>query len=231
MESKSLQLNGASWSVFRMGESAWLIQPAVSDGILDLIHSTTDVLERSKIHGLVDVISAYDSITLIFDSQTSDLENRIPETLPKGKQTLIASSVTYEIEVCYELGLDWKEMEAKSGFRKDEIIEIHSSKEYTIAMTGFLPGFVFLSGLDKQIAVSRKETPRTSVPTGSIGIGGNQTGIYSLESPGGWQIIGRTPQSFFKIDENPPMKMKAGDKIKFVSISENEFIEMENSSG
>jgi len=90
-------------------------------------------------------------------------------------------------------------------------------------MMGFMPGFIFLDGLDQRIAVSRKEKPRIKVPSGSVGIGGNQTGIYSLESPGGWQIIGRTTESFFDVKKTPPTELKAGDKIRFKPISNEEF--------
>tara|TARA_R110002124_G_scaffold195520_1_gene362581 strand:- start:17866 stop:18549 length:684 start_codon:yes stop_codon:yes gene_type:complete len=222
MESKLLQFNGVSWSVFRMGESAWLIKPQIDEALLDCIHKTNSLLERSEIPQLVDVIPAYDSLTLIFNSssfnifQISDIKSQLynPETS------------LYEIPVCYNLGLDWDEMEQKTMLKKEEIISVHSSKEYTIAMTGFLPGFVFLEGLDEQISVSRKENPRIKVPSGSIGIGGNQTGIYSIESPGGWQIIGRTPELFFDVNQNPPIKFKAGDKVRFQQITNNEFLKL-----
>ena len=90
-------------------------------------------------------------------------------------------------------------------------------------MMGFLPGFVFLDGLDESLTVPRMESPRTKIPEGSIGIGGNQTGFYSLESPGGWNIIGRTSKSFFDQKKNPPTELQAGDKIRFFRISKEEF--------
>lgn len=227
MESKLLQFNGVSWSVFRMGESAWLIKPQIDQALLGCIHKTNSLLERSEIPQLVDVIPAYDSLTLIFNSssfdifQISDIKSQLynPETS------------SYEIPVCYDLGLDWDEMESVTGLNKKEIISIHASTEYTLAMMGFLPGFIFLEGLDKRIHVSRKRNPRTSIPRGSIGIGGSQTGLYSLQSPGGWQIIGRTPQSFFDVKNNPPVSLKAGDRITFIPISEDEYAKMVQENG
>jgi KipI family sensor histidine kinase inhibitor len=98
-------------------------------------------------------------------------------------------------------------------------------------MMGFLPGFIFLEGLDDRISVARKETPRVKVPAGSVGIGGNQTGIYSLESPGGWQIIGKTAESFFDVTKKPPTKLKPGDKTRFKPISKDEFDKIVSKNG
>lgn len=230
MESKSLLLNGISWSIFRMGERTWLLRPQIEEGVLEYIHKTTLLLEDSGVEELIDIIPAYDSLTIIFNSSDIDLKKKF-STLNTTVQGVKLQLLIHEVKVCYEVGLDWLEMEQKTRLTKEEIISIHSSKEYTIAMTGFLPGFIFLDGLDERIAASRKKTPRTSVPKGSVGIGGNQTGIYSLESPGGWQIIGKTPQSFFSVDENPPMQLKAGDKVKFIPVSKSEFVEMEKNNG
>ena len=231
MESELLQLNGFSWSPFRIGETSWLIQPQISVEVLDCIHSTTDLLEKGDLEGLIDIIPAYDSITLIFDSIISDLSDKISKEY-SGRGKVSASNFRiHEIKVCYELGLDWNEMEEKTQLRKEEIISIHSSQEYSLAMMGFLPGFIFLEGLDDRISVTRKETPRVKVPAGSVGIGGNQTGIYSLESPGGWQIIGRTGESFFDVTKKPPTKLKPGDKTRFKPISKDEFDKIVSKNG
>lgn len=223
MESGSLHLNGISWSVFRLGETAWLLQPKLSENVLEHIYSTSDLLERSKIDGLQDIIPAYDSITLIYDSQFKYDAGKISEISPSREPHLSTEKNIFEINVCYELGMDWNEVEVKTGLSKEEVISIHSTQNYTLAMMGFMPGFIFLEGLDDRIAVSRKEKPRIKVPSGSVGIGGNQTGIYSLESPGGWQIIGRTTESFFDVKKTLPTKLKAGDRIRFKPISKEEF--------
>lgn len=213
-----------------MGETTWLLQPNTDKGMLDIIHQTAFLLEESDIQDLRDVIPAYESLTIIFNDSDIDLKktlsgidqiNTAPKLLPEF----------HEINVCYELGLDWKEIEINTRLTKEEVILIHSSIEYTIAMMGFLPGFIFLEGLDDRIAVSRKENPRIKIPSGSVGIGGNQTGIYSLESPGGWQIIGRTADSFFDVEKKPPTKLKAGDKIRFNPISKEEFDKMVAKNG
>lgn len=231
MESGSLHLNGISWSVFRLGETAWLLQPEVSESILEHIHSTSFLLEQSKIDGLQDIIPAYDTITLIYETKFKYDPDIISGISSGNEQHLSKEKNIFEINVCYELGMDWNEVEIKTGLSKEEVISIHSTKNYTLAMMGFMPGFIFLDGLDQRIAVSRKENPRTKVPSGSVGIGGNQTGIYSLASPGGWQIIGRTTDSFFDIKKTPPTKLKAGDKIRFNRISKEEFDKMVANNG
>jgi len=141
-----------------------------------------------------------------------------------------SSPQRYEVPVCYELGLDWDEVEGHAGLSREKIIGLHISGSYTVAMQGFIPGFLYLSGLSEKIACPRREEPRTKIPAGSIGIGGNQTGIYSLESPGGWQIIGQTPISFFDASKTPPSQVEAGDKVVFKKISEEEFQNLKRDS-
>lgn len=221
MESGSLQFNGISWVFFRIGEATWLLKPKIKKGVLDAIHNTTHLLE-SEVQQLTDIIPAYDTLTLVFSSSDVDLIKILSGVTKKEEGTKLELK-THKIKVCYELGMDWPEVESKTGLLKEEIVSIHFSKDYKIAMMGFLPGFIFLEGLDSRISVPRKETPRTKIPAGSIGIGGNQTGIYSLESPGGWQIIGRTVESFFDVKIQPPTKFKAGDKIRFKRISVEEY--------
>lgn len=223
MGSQSLLFDEKIWSFFRLGERAWLLQCSEEEGALNKVHEAGKLIEEANFKNLIDIIPAYDSITLIFNHPSSDLGEILTRLKHQKLPPLKQDEKSYIIPVCYELGLDWEEMESETGLKKEEIIRIHSSKEYKVAMTGFVPGFLFLSGLDNRISVSRKQTPRTSVPSGSIGIGGSQTGLYSLESPGGWQIIGRSHRSFFSIDENPPMKIRAGDTVVFKPVSEKEF--------
>jgi KipI family sensor histidine kinase inhibitor len=224
MEWKSIHFNGNSWLAFRLGEQALLLRPDIIDEtIIEFIRNTARSIESAKIDGIVDVIPAYESLTLIFSSSELIMMDTIADLIEEKVSTKNSSYKTYEVPVCYEFGLDWLEIEEHIGLAKEEVIKIHSSKTYTIAMMGFLPGFIFLEGMDKKIQVPRKKSPRIEIPKGSIGIGGSQTGIYSLESPGGWQIIGKTPLSFFSISENPPISVEAGDRIKFIPISEEEF--------
>lgn len=185
------------------------------------------MLEAAEIPGLVDVIPAYESIALVFDREI-EVSHIISEYINSSIHRSSGQDVTankIEVPVCYELGLDWQEVEAYTGLSKNEIIQKHTGGKYTVAMMGFLPGFLYLSGLDKTIACPRKEDPRTNIPAGSVGIGGYQTGIYSLKSPGGWQIIGRTPNTFFDVHSSPPTNIRFGDIITFTQISKKEFEE------
>ncbi len=224
MELKSFQHSGVSWQVSILGEQALLLKPDVESEKLHVIHKFSHLLDEYLIFGVIDIVPAYDSIAIIFDEGLKNHTELISQLieLPTTKSEN-AGSLKREVPVCYDLGLDWGEIEKHTNLSRSEIIEIHSSKIYTVAMIGFIPGFVFLEGLDPSISCPRKLNPRTSIPKGSVGIGGNQTGIYSLESPGGWNIIGRTPFSFFEVEKRPPSKLKAGDKIKFLQISEYEF--------
>lgn len=99
------------------------------------------------------------------------------------------------------------------------MVKIHSSRDYLVYMIGFAPGFPYLGGMSKKIAAPRKKTPRLKIPAGSVGIAGMQTGIYPLETPGGWQIIGRTPLEFFKPHDKEPVLLKTGDRVRFKPIS------------
>jgi inhibitor of KinA len=130
-----------------------------------------------------------------------------------------------EIPVLYggEYGPDLEYVASFHKISAEEVIQIHTESECLVYMIGFAPGFPFMGGMDERIATPRRESPRTAIVPGSVGIAGKQTGIYSLETPGGWQIIGRTPLELFRPDLNPPTLLKAGDRIKFFPISPEEF--------
>ncbi|MCR4954135.1 MAG: 5-oxoprolinase subunit PxpB, partial [Treponema sp.] len=130
------------------------------------------------------------------------------------------------IPVCYddqEFAPDLKIVCDHAKLTKDEVIKLHSSIDYLIYMMGFLPGFPYLGGMDERLETPRLQTPRTKIPAGSVAIGGEQTGLYPVESPGGWNIIGRTPLKVFDLNRAPKFLYKAGDKIRFVPISRAEF--------
>jgi inhibitor of KinA len=136
---------------------------------------------------------------------------------------------TIHIPVCYDLdfGMDLPEMSQQLKMPVDEIIKRHTTNSYPVYFLGFLPGFPYLGGLDPALAINRKQTPKALVSAGSVGIAGNQTGIYTMDSPGGWNIIGRSPLSFFDVTKSKPNLVQAGDSIRFFSISKTEFEEIE----
>lgn len=216
-----------------LGERALLIKPEENNVELSLIHLGTEVLEKAGLHQVTDIIPAYNSIALIYDRLTEDPDKEVEEIQSKLKKisTSEISPQIHKVPVSYELGLDWEGVEKHTGLKRKEVIKKHMNSNYTVAMMGFIPGFLYLSGLDEKISCPRKAEPRTKIPAGSVGIAGNQTGVYSLESPGGWQIIGRTPNSFFDPKMDPPSEVKPGDKIEFYSISEPEFKKLRTEEG
>jgi inhibitor of KinA len=130
-----------------------------------------------------------------------------------------------EIPVCYGggFGPDLDEVSARHGLSSDEVVRIHSSATYLVYMVGFMPGFAYLGGLPSEIATPRRSSPRTAVPVGSVGIGGQQTGVYPTESPGGWNLIGRTPVRMFDLTRDTPSLLATGDRVRFQPISIEEF--------
>jgi inhibitor of KinA len=134
-----------------------------------------------------------------------------------------------EIPICYggDFGPDLSFVANFNGLSTDEVIRIHTSGDYLVYMIGFSPGFPYLGGMSDKIAAPRRETPRLNIPARSVGIAGNQTGIYPIETPGGWQIIGRTPVNLFRPNHKIPSLLRSGDRIKFKSISLKEYHELE----
>lgn len=220
-----------------LSDSALVIQ--VGEGINEEIHkkvkNIVNLLEKHPFGGFVEAVPAYNSVTVYYnpiDVYFSNLEKgvKLPYENVKTKilslmnQSYIVETAEeriVKIPVVYggEMGPDLEFVASYHGLTPKEVIEIHSSTEYLVYMLGFAPGFPFMGGMDKRIATPRKETPRLAITPGSVGIAGNQTGIYPLETPGGWQIIGRTPSSLFLPEQSPPTLLQPGDRIQFVPIS------------
>ena len=135
-----------------------------------------------------------------------------------------------EIPVCYGgvFGPDIENVAKLAGLTVEEVIKIHSQEDYLIYMLGFLPGFTYLGGLDERIHTPRLANPRIKIPAGSVGIGGSQTGIYPLDSPGGWQLIGKTPVKTYDPLREPPILFEAGQYIRFVPVTEDEYYKIED---
>lgn len=213
---RSLLHNEISWKCSVLGEQALLIEPEVEGSCLNVIHELAQVLEVQKPEGIVDVVPAYQSLGVLFDTQWT--HTSLIEWIGNLKVSAASEreSIVHEILVDYNAGLDWERVIKHTGLSKSEIIDQHQKPIYTVAMIGFLPGFIFLDGLDARLSTPRLEIPRTQIPAGSVGIGGSQTGWYSLESPGGWNLIGRTDTRIFDLKNDPPISIKAGDKVRFV---------------
>jgi len=193
-----------------------------------------DILQfKTKIHiafqgEIQDLIVGYNSLTLIFKEDIIDfnsIKEKLQQLYHQATNVTPQENYIWEIPVCYDVtfGIDLKEMSTNLRLSEQEIIHIHSSTLYTVFFIGFLPGFLYLGGLDKRLHFDRKPNPRLNVAKGTVAIGGKQTGIYPQQSAGGWNCIGKTPISFFDINKELPCFAKAGDKIKFTPISKKEF--------
>lgn len=185
-------------------------------------------LEKRPFPGVRELVPTYRSMAIYFDPSELDLDRFMGELealLPHVETPDRSSVRKVTIPVCYggQFGPDLENVASLHGITSDEVIRIHSTGEYYCYMLGFTPGFPYLGGMDKSIAAPRLESPREVIPAGSVGIAGTQTGIYPIESPGGWQLIGRTPLKLFDAGRTPPILLEAGIWITFSPIAETEF--------
>jgi inhibitor of KinA len=182
------------------------------------------------------LIPAYSSLTIYYDVECffcaqgeGDAFERVKGYLEAELQQLAPPTFSndrlIQIPVCYggDYGPDLQTIAAVKGLPVEEIIHIHTASIYRVYMIGFLPGFPYMGKIDERIAVPRLENPRVKVACGSVGIAGFQTGIYPLESPGGWQLIGRTPIALFNKHNHHPVLLVPGDQVQFYPISHHEF--------
>ena len=212
------------------GDRAILVEygDAIDPAVNEKVRAMTALVNRSLPEGVEAVIPAYRNLSILYDplvtaparilSHLLGLEARLREIeIPKPR--------TVEIPVLYggEFGPDIGFVAEHSGLSVDEVIAIHAGTVYPIYMIGFTPGFCYLGGLDSRIHAPRRKTPRTLLPGGSVGIAEAQTGMYPVDSPGGWQIIGRTPLRLFAPERETPFLYDPGDLIRFVPISNVEY--------
>jgi len=208
------------------------------DEALDAVLGYFDFLRHAEISAVTELALAYTTVALFYDPVRAVAAgadpNGIFEWVSACIQTEIANGnirlkrspgSAIEIPVCYDekFAPDLDEFAHHVGLTVDEVIELHSTANYRVSCLGFTPGFPFLSGLPPQLAKPRRPIPRKEVPAGSVGIGGKQTGIYPSTSPGGWNVIGRTPVRLFNQAKYPPALLCPGDDVRFRPITLNEF--------
>lgn len=202
-----------------------------------------DRLRRASLPGVSDIVPAYSSLTLIFDDSARYAESTATtpfEALRRQVEHLLAGPPETEetpgrqiqIPVCYDPSLapDLLVLAARVGLSASRVIELHTAPEYRVYMIGFLPGFPYMGTVDERIAAPRLTQPRLRVPAGSVGVAGAQTGIYPHESPGGWNLIGRTPLRMFDARSPEPTLLQPGDRVRFFSISLHEFEQIQAGS-
>ncbi len=216
-----------------LGDAAWLIRiaeefdPATS---LDAVLRGAHQLEAAALPGIVELAPSYTTIGVFLDHRRIDdlekLQEQIQEAL-RSSGAPASSQATRELEVpvCYEENFapDLDEVAQNAGLPADEVVRRHSAAIYRVSCVGFTPGFPYLSGLPPELATPRRASPRKEIPAGSVAIGGAQAGIYPRKSPGGWNIIGRTPLRLFEVDRDPAALFSTGDRILFRKITRDEF--------
>ena len=202
----------------RFGDDVFSIaaaSPAEAQALAEQLRSTGEWLE---------VVGGIDSVVVRFDIAAIDAEGaaqRIETLLADDIQPPEATDTLLEIPVVYggEQGPDLEELSMRLGLSQDAIIGLHADREYVVDMVGFTPGFAFIGGLDERLRVPRRKEPRQRVPAGSIAIADGRTGIYSLASPGGWTIIGRTSYELFNAEADDPLVVKAGMRVRFRAVA------------
>ncbi len=207
-----------------LAEFGTVIDPHINDQVLALYHAVS----AAAFPWVKELVPAYGSLLIQYDPMKITYRKFVKkiEALCSGFSYEKKNPPhTVEVPVCYEgeFAPDMKNVEDHTGLSAAQIIQKHAQKPYRIYMMGFLPGFAYLGGLDPVLHTHRLETPRTKIPAGAVGIGGEQTGIYPLDSPGGWQLIGRTPLRPYDPHRIPPFLYGAGDEIRFVPITEKQF--------
>ncbi|UOQ64357.1 5-oxoprolinase subunit PxpB [Hymenobacter volaticus] len=224
--------------LYPLGDSAVVLQ--FGEGINQATHRAIQAvgayLEEHPFPGFTEYVPAFTTLTVYYDpwraSKAGHLDpyaevvrhlQKLLRAVPAP--TDVAASVVVEIPVCYcgRFGPDLAWLADHIGLTPAQVVALHTEPEYLVYMIGFAPGFPYLGGMKELLAAPRKDQPRALVPAGSVGIAGKQTGIYSLPTPGGWQLIGRTPRRLFAPEAASPSLLRAGQKLRFVSITEDEY--------
>lgn len=240
------------FAIEQLAEDALLLRfgDGIDIGINARVQAAARALRASNLQGLIDIAPAYATLLVRFDPLLwLDVESARPlariatclRSLPLPALSPEQEAVrgrglgmdAVEIPVCYggEFGPDLEALAQHARLPRDEVIGRHMAVEYSVAMLGFAPGFSYLLGLDPALRMPRRAHPRTRVPTGSVAIGGAQTGIYPRELPGGWNLIGRTPLALFDPERNPPCLLAPGDRVRFRAIDVDEFTRVAERNG
>ena len=200
----------------------------ISSEINTRIRAFDEALNEEQIDGVYETVPTYCTLTIHYAPEVirySELHDRLEKMLRVSHKAQKLNTIVMEIPVLYggEYGPDLSYVAEYNHMTPEEVIKRHTSAEYLIYMLGFTPGFSYMGGMDERIATPRLKTPRVLIPAGSVGIAGKQTGIYPIDSPGGWQLIGRTPVKLYDAQRDTPILLDAGLHVKFVPIDENEY--------
>lgn len=216
-------------SVKTAGDSALVVEfgNEISENISNRVRAMQAVLEHEQHQGITELVPTYRSLMVHYDPRTltyQQMSAHLHEAITKMEDLVLPSPKIIEIPTLYggDAGPDLVTVARHNGLDEEEVIHRHSGRDYLIYMLGFTPGFPYLGGMDPRIATPRLDNPRSKIKGGSVGIAGNQTGIYSIDSPGGWQIIGWTPVPLFDPGADQPFLLKAGNYMRFIPVSTEE---------
>jgi inhibitor of KinA len=226
-----------------VGDSALRIElgDTIGEAALQRVQAACAAFESATIPGVREWVPAYASVVAHYDPAAviaagapvddivSWLTNRLERALVNASAKSLRKGSTMEIPVCYGgvFGPDLERVAAQAKLSPDEVVRRHVGGDYVVHLVGFSPGFPYLGGLAPELATPRLTRPRAQVPVGSVGIAGAQTGVYPLGTPGGWNLIGRTPLRLFRPELNPPVLLQPGDRVKFRAITREEFVRQE----
>ncbi|RTZ98458.1 MAG: allophanate hydrolase subunit 1 [Deltaproteobacteria bacterium] len=209
---------------------------AIDPAVNDKVRALKAAARQDPIDGVTELIPSYRSLLALYDPLRTD-PDRLQKDFIRLEQTLTQVDIPVpdivDIPVCYggEFGPDIEFVARHNRISVDEVIRLHTGPCYRIYMIGFAPGFPYLGGLPESLHTPRLETPRPAVAAGSVGIANNQTGMYTVQTPGGWRIIGRTPLRLFDPDRSEPVPYQAGDQIRFKSISRQKYQQVIDTRG
>ncbi|MDP5276614.1 5-oxoprolinase subunit PxpB [Chengkuizengella axinellae] len=238
---------------YPIGERAIVVKfgSELNENTYEAVTSLSKSLKQKPIRGTIEIVPTFTTVTIYYDpiavlnsnqlKTKGNLNNQLTRSPYKIMHSILQERIsnmearplaeyrTIKIPVCYEgdFAPDLDYVAAHNKLKKEKVIQIHTEGDYLVYMLGFAPGFPYMGGMSSEIATPRRKKPRSLVSSGSVGIAGEQTGIYSIDSPGGWQIIGRTPFKLFKPKEEQPTLFQAGDRIQFYPISLEEYAEIE----
>jgi inhibitor of KinA len=239
----AMKLTIQDWEIFTLGDHAFTfsLEAKVDSNIVQRITALSTFIQSKKIIGILDIIPSYHTLTVVYsitnflhnkksvNEQVNDFcESILNEFKDQPKNEIQSTKTVIKVPVCYDpiFGIDLENLSVTKNISSNEVISIHCKSIYEVYSIGFLPGFTYMGIVDEKIQMPRHDKPRMNVLAGSVGIAGLQTGIYPSNSPGGWQIIGRTPWNIFSKDENVLSKFKVGDFVQFHPIDTIEFDKM-----
>lgn len=215
---------GNNYSIVPLNETAALVSfgSSIDVNVNEKVISLHWALSKSQFEGFIESVPAYSSLAIFYHRPAHfDTVREFLEELKISEES-VRSTESVVVPVLYD-GDDLEFVAQQHHLSMDQVISIHTSISYRVFMLGFLPGFPYMGTVDDRIATARRSSPRTVVPAGSVGIAGKQTGIYPQSSPGGWQLVGRTPLKIFDAKKESPCLLKPGDLVKFYSIAKDQF--------